>query len=199
MGEGYLITDVFVETVSAFETLSDELQRISSDPYRWKWAILAMHSGLQGMMVLALQGSHGLHVLKPKDAKRWLDVHDKGGPYPSNLKLENFLSLYKKIKGDLMIMRVNSKKFKPKGTQENSINLLNQLRNEYVHFTPRVWVLELEGLPGKLLDCLDIAVFLAWQSGNVFWNESDLEKRIKEALSLSRSTLFALKEKYESG
>jgi hypothetical protein len=43
MGEKFLITDTFVETVSAIETVSDELMRISIDPYRWKWVILAMH------------------------------------------------------------------------------------------------------------------------------------------------------------
>ena len=98
-----------------------------------------------------------------------------------------------------MIMYVNSKKFSPKGTQGNSINFLNRLRNEYVHFTPRVWALELVGLPGILLDCQDIAEFLAWKSGNVFWKESSLIKRIENALSLSRSTLLKLREKYESG
>ncbi len=55
MGEKYLITDGFVETVSAFETLSDELQRIASDPYRWKWAILALHSGLQGILNIGVK------------------------------------------------------------------------------------------------------------------------------------------------
>ena len=40
--------------VSAFEVFAAAAQRVSSDPYRWKWAIIAFHSGLQGMMVLAL-------------------------------------------------------------------------------------------------------------------------------------------------
>jgi hypothetical protein len=199
MGEKYLITDGFVETVSAFETLSDELQRISSDPYRWKWVILAMHSGLQGIMILALQGSHGLHVLKKEDAKRWLDAHENGGPYPSDLQLDKFLSLYKKIKGKLMIMNVNSKVFSPKGTQGSSIKFLNRLRNEYVHFTPRVWALELVGLPEILLDCQDITEFLAWRSGNVFWKEMSLKNRIEKALNISRSTLLEYKEKYTEG
>lgn len=199
MGEKYLITDGFVETVSAFETLADELQRISSDPYRWKWAIHAMHSGLQGMMVLALQSSHGLHVLKPEDTNRWLEAHEKGGPYPADLKLDDFLSLYKKIKGNLMLMYGHSQKFEPKGAQGSSIKFLNRLRNGFVHFTPRVWLLELEGLPAKLIDCLDIADFLAWQSGNVFWSEQELENRIREAFKSARTSLTALRKKYDSG
>ena len=199
MGEKYLITDGFVETVSAFETLADELKRISSDPYRWKWAILAMHSGLQGMMVLTLQGSHGLHVLKSEDANRWLEAHEKGSTYPADLKLDDFLSLYKKIKGNLMLMYGHSQKFSPKRTQGSSIKFLNRLRNGFVHFTPSVWLLELEGLPTKLIDCLDIAEFLAWHSGNVFWTEDDLESRLREAFKSAHSSLAVLRKKYGSG
>jgi hypothetical protein len=98
-----------------------------------------------------------------------------------------------------MIMYAFSQKFIPKGTQGNSIKFLNRLRNEYVHFTPRVWALELEGLPKTLLDCQDIAEFLARQSGNVFWKEENLKKRFGTALGLSRSILLKLKEKYKSG
>ena len=199
MGKKYLITDGFVETVSAFETLADEFKRISSDPYRWKWAILAMHSGLQGMMVLALQSSHGLHVLRPEDTNRWLEAHEKGGPYPADLKLDDFLSLYKKIKGNLMLMYGHSQKFKSKGTQGSSVKFLNRVRNGFVHFTPRVWLLEFEGLPAKLIDCLAIATFLAWESGNVFWTEHDLENRLREAFKSAHASLAVLKKEYESG
>jgi len=103
------------------------------DPYRWKWAIIALHSGLQGMMVLGLQGSHGLNVLRPEDASRWLEAHERGGPYPDDLKLDDFLSLYKKVKGDKMLMYVHSQAFVPKGTQGGSVRLLNRLRNEFIH------------------------------------------------------------------
>ena len=38
----------------------------------------ALHSALQGMMTLALEGGNNLRVLKPKDAKRWLDAYENG-------------------------------------------------------------------------------------------------------------------------
>ena len=195
MGDKWLITDGSVETVCAFEVFAEELQRVSADPYRWKWAIIALHSGLQGMMVLALQGSHGLHVLRPEDTKRWLKAHERGGPYPGDLKLDDFLSLYKKVKGDKMLMYIDSQKFIPKGTQGGSVKLLNHLRNEFIHFTPRVWVLELEDLPAMALDCLNMAEFLARQSHNVMWEEGELKERMRIACTSAHATLAALLKK----
>jgi hypothetical protein len=199
MGEEWLITDEVVEAVSAFEVFAEEVQRVSVDPYRWKWAIIALHSGLQGLMVLALQGSHGLNVLRPEDTDRWLEAHERGGPYPGDLKLDNFLSLYKKIKGDKMLMYVDSQKFVPKGSEGSSVKLLNRLRNKFVHFTPSVWSLQLSGLPAMALDCLSTAEFLAWQSHNVAWSEEDLSNRMKTACLSARNSLKALSKEKGNG
>jgi hypothetical protein len=143
-------------------------------------------------MVLALQGSHSLHVLCPKDAKRWLEAHERGGPCPGDLKLDDFLSLYKKVKSDKMLMYVDSQKFIPKGTQGGSVKLLNRLRNEYIHFTPRVWALELAGLPAMASDSLKMTEFLAWQSNNVIWAEEDLTARMKSAFTSAQTSLATL-------
>jgi len=199
IGQKWLRTDGSVETVSAFEVFAEELQRVSADPYRWKWAIIALHSGLQGMMVLALQGSHGLHVLREEDAKRWLEAHERGGPYPGDLKLDDFLSLYKKIKGDKMLKYINSQKFVPIGTQGGSVKLLNRLRNEYIHFTPRVWALDLVGLPRMALDCLSVAEFLAWESHNVTWKKDNLMKRMDRACKSARASMTDINNKKENG
>jgi hypothetical protein len=198
MTERWLRTNSFLETVSALETFTDELRLVGQDAYRWKWAILALHGALQGMMVLALQGSHGLHVLKEEDATRWLEAHAHGGPYPTDLKLDDFLGLYDKIKGDQMLMYSHSCKFRPQGTQGASIKQLNRLRNEFVHFTPRVWALELTGLPAICNDCLDIADFLARQSNNVTWPDAELAARATTAFEAARTLLVNLARRYES-
>ena len=199
MGDKWLITDIFVETVLALEVFAEELQRALTDPYRWKWVIFSLHSAVQGMMVLALQSSHGLHVLRPDDAARWLEAHERGGPYPDDLKLDDFLSLYKKIKSDKMLMYVHSRKFKPSGTQGSSVKLLNHLRNKFVHFTPRVWALELEGLPTMSQDTLAVVEFLAWQSGNVVWTDPELIGQAKTAFSSARTSLETIQKNYRIG
>ncbi len=191
--ERWLQTDEVEETISALETTVESLRRARDDLYQWKWVILALHNSLQGFMILALRGSHGLHVLRPKDAKHWLEAHRKGGPYPADVKLDQFLNLYKKTKSDIMGMYVHSRRFVPNATQDKSIGKLNVLRNEFVHFAPKGWSLEVTGLPDICLDCLAIAEFLGWQSGNVLWPDEANATRARQALHAAQAEASRLK------
>ncbi len=196
----FVVTDEFEETVSALETTANELERVKADPYRWKWVILALHSALQGMMALALRGGNNLRVLKSEDAKRFLDAYENGTPIPADLQMDDFLNLYKKAKGDAMLFYVDSEKFTPQGTQGRSIKRLNRLRNQFIHFTPRTFMLVLNELPEITLDCLNIAEFLAWNSNNVGWdvkdNEDELVERAKKALKAAAKAAQEIKEAY---
>ena len=189
------VTDTFGETVSALEASSDELARVLKDSYRWKWVILALHSALQGMMALALRGGNNLRMLKPKDARRWLDAYESGAPLPADLKMDSFLNLYEKIKSETVLFYVTSKKFTPEGTQGKSIKDLNRLRNQFVHFTPCTLSLILNGLPEMTIDCLKIAVFLAYDSGNIDWPE-DLVGRLEKAFKTAAKAAREIKEAY---
>ena len=178
----WLSTNHEVETVLDFEMFAEQLCRVIDDPHRWKWAIIALHSGLQGMMVLALKGSNSFDVIRGDDKKQ---------------RLASFLDLYKKIKGDRMEMYCHSRRFMPSGTQGRSIKQLNRLRNEFVHFTPKNWLLELGGLPNIALDCVKIAKFLAWKSGNVILVRPDLTTRLEAAFASAHEDLSALRGKTE--
>ncbi len=197
---GWLSTNESVETVSDFEMFAEQLNRVSDDPHRWKWAVIALHSGLQGMMVLALRGSDYMNVIRQDEKKQYSEVSDderSGKSSRNDLKLIGFTDLYAWIKGTKMIMYTDSQKFVPSGTQSRSIKTLNRLRNKFVHFTPKVWRLDLGGLPEIASDCLEIAEFLAWESGNVRFRLSikpDLEKRLQDAFTSARESLWALQQ-----
>ena len=191
----WLSTNELVETVTDFEMFSEQLQRAIDDHHRWKWAIIALHSGIQGMMVLALKGGDGLNVLRKEDSKRWLDWYNDGQSdesRPRDLKLADFLTLYKRIKGKPILMYTRSQKFVARGTQGRSIKDLNRLRNDFIHFTPKVWALEPREFPAMVSDCLEIAEFLAWQSGNVFFPEQDLRERLEATFASARNSLSTL-------
>ncbi|MDE2830232.1 MAG: hypothetical protein OXN20_08960 [Gemmatimonadota bacterium] len=197
-----LKTDEWIEAVSDFEMFSEQLQRVIYDLHQWKWAVIALHSGIQGMMILALNVGDGLSVLQKKDAEQYLcwKKGDRSEPVPRG-KLVPFLDLYKNIKDDKSPMNrsPDTQHFVPKGTQDKSIKLLHHLRNEFMHFTPKRWILNREGLPAMASDCLEIAEFLAWESGNIIWYEHDLKKRLKIAFTSARKSLSAVEKEYNGG
>ncbi len=195
-----VITDTFVETISALEATADELERARSDPYRWKWVTLTLHSAVQGMMVLALEDGNGLNVLRPADTKRWLKAYEDntlgremaGKPF----SMDTFLGLYKKIKDDkIMRLFINSQKFTPQGTQEQSIKCLNRFRNQYIHFPAHTYILRLEGLPEMIIDCLNVARFLAYDSKNINWPE-ELVGRMEKAFKAAAKAAQEIKAAY---
>ena len=187
-----VITGSVKEAIAALEAVADELERAQGDPYRWKWVILTLHGFVQSMMVLALKGNHGLNVLKSADTKRLALAIENGTPIPTDLKMDSFLNLYKKIKSDA---NLDSEKFTHQGTQEQSIEALNRLRDQYVHFIPCAFILRVNGLPEMTLDCLNIARFLAYDSGNIHWPE-ELVGRMEKAFKAAAKAAREMKEAY---
>ena len=48
------------DAVFSLQLVSELLEKTEANPQYWKWVIIALHSSLQGFMVLALKGSDGL-------------------------------------------------------------------------------------------------------------------------------------------
>ncbi len=191
----YLRTDEVEGAVSAVEMVSESIEMVKTDIYRWKWALIAFHSSVQGFMVLALHGGNSLAALEDNVAAAWLEAYEKNEPFPTE-HLDCYENLYKKVKSDRMLMYGHSKKFAPQGSQGGSIKRLNDLRNEFIHFVPKGWSLDVSGLPALFADCLDFIEFLGWESGNVLWHEAELKFRAKAAIESARAGLTELKVLY---
>lgn len=195
MPEHWLRTDEHEESVSALEVVAEWSGRIETRIDYWKWVVLALHNSTQGFMVLALRGSDGLRPLRDDVAEKWLTAYRGDGEYPVE-KLDSFLNLYKKVKSDSMLFFVHSKKFTPTGSQGRSVKKLNELRDDFIHFLPRSWSLEVSGLPEICLDCLSLVEFLGWKSGNVSWYEDDHRTRGRVALNQARERIQAIERRY---
>lgn len=188
-------TDETEEAVSALEALAEWTGKLLSDISYWKWVIIATHNATQGFMVLALRGTNRLTPLRDDIAKKWLEAHDNKTDYPIE-KLDRFLSLYKKIKSDLMHFYIHSKKLDATQSQDKSIRKLNYFRDDFIHFLPQSWSIEVSGLPKICMDCLDVIHFLGWESGNVTWYEEDKHIRAKKAITTTRHNLGIIQKQY---
>ena len=120
---------------------------------------MSLHNALQGFMCLALQGSDGLRVLKDDVARAWLAAQDSGTPLPVE-KLDWFPNLYAKIRSDVGTFRANSRSYPDNSAVNQSVDQLNNLRNEFIHFVPKGWSVELAGLPQICANCINVDEFL---------------------------------------
>jgi hypothetical protein len=179
-----LRTDEHDDAVRSLEWTAELSGRVATDQYVWKWILVALHNAAQGFMVLALWDGNGLRALRNNIAARWLKAHRSGAPYPVE-KLDDFLNLYAKVKA----RRGAKPAFRPGQTHDESLCRLNALRNDFIHFTPKGWALELGLLPPSCLDTLDLIEFLGWKSNQILWHKPTHVRRGKSAVYQMRKLL----------
>ena len=77
--EKWLRTDTTKEAFKSLEKLDATLSLIPTDVYQWKWAIIILHNCTQAFMVLALEGTNQVEVVRNrKTYLEWLQKFSKG-------------------------------------------------------------------------------------------------------------------------
>jgi hypothetical protein len=131
------------DVIASTDLLALVVPTLRTKPTNWKWVILAAHSGLQGALVCAIQDSTGTSVLKKQSATEmllaWLEnpvgVHPfqylESYPGLSNKKCRN-----KYPESKVIVQQLKDLK-----------KLHNEFRNNFTHFAPMQWSIEVAGLP----------------------------------------------------
>lgn len=166
-----LRTDALTDAVNSLEFVARIVPGTKEKLSDWKWVFVSLQSSLQGFMVNALVGTSFQNVLD------------------SNDRLLDFWGLYKRIKSDQWMCRyTNSKSFKPIGTQGQSVSELNKYRDEFTHYTVKDWTIApsvMATFPRILDDITAVVYFLAYESNNVHWFNTDgrLEEQTRELIT----------------
>ena len=185
MSDIWLRTDEREDAIASLKLYAYTINHCGEDLSYWKWALVSLHSAVQAIMAIHLGFGNNLLVMCQEDAEEWLKAHYDGKPYPST-KMDTFLNLYKKIKRHTVF----GYRFAPKARQGRSMKCLNLFRNEFVHFMPKGWSIELSGMPNICLDCLEVIREL--NSGFVHsrWDSEDqaaeFEALVSEAARATR-------------
>lgn len=185
--ESWLDFDKYIVAQASLEMLLYCLNTAKTKSSYWQWIYITLHSAVQSFMVLALTGSNSLLTYRDKDAKKWLISYTNKSKLP-NCHLDDFLSLYSKIKSDRFLLYGNTQKFCPSESIEISITRLHKLRNDLVHYKYGGLMIIMSDTPYQLvIDCLDFIEFLAFQSNNVFWSDKEQKDDIEELLNNCKS------------
>lgn len=127
---------------------------VSEDPQTWKWGILALHSALQGACVCHLTTTAApVGAVTKRNAIEWLRYLNESGrdqntkpPKTELMRLPDLLKAVRKqgAAGGF----ANSA---PIEISDSELGLLthihSEIRNQFVHFAPRGWSIEMSGVP----------------------------------------------------
>lgn len=161
----------FLEATARFlETIPDET--------KWKWVSISLHSALYGFATCAIQGTCPNRVTK-------------------NDKLISIQEALKRCqKQRWMGQYTNSKVLTLSDDKNWAIeNLRATLRNNFAHFKPRSWSLEITPMPDIISHVLRVIEFLALESGNTMLDDEQIDrvkhaaKRIRTAMESERARL----------
>lgn len=194
---GYVHTDECHDVLASLEHCGLSLRQTRRSDRAWKWVILSLHSALQGAMVCHLSSTAQLGALTKNSAEKWLEWYEKKGqngriPHIQE-RVANAEELFirlscpsKRIEGGCGAPIEITKR------QRMAFKRLNNLRNEFSHFSPKGWDIELEFIEEIIEDILYIVCLIQkdqWPFRHMpEENKSFLRSTIEEIRSiLSRS------------
>jgi hypothetical protein len=169
----YLITDEYQEAISSLEMFSEMLSTVHDNTYRWKWSIIVLHNALQCFMVLSLKDTNGFLTMSKKSYAKFMSAYENNNNNIPMSKLDNFYELYKKIKKYRAFVSTNEYDF--------SVKKLHSLRNMFIHFTPKSWLLEISALPTICKHILEIIHYLIYE-GSITWYEDEIYQRTIQSI-----------------
>ncbi|MBW2608304.1 MAG: hypothetical protein JRD05_11785 [Deltaproteobacteria bacterium] len=89
-----------------------------------------------------------------------------------------------------MKMTIMSKPLQLTNEQKESIEILkHMLRNNFEHFIPKAWSIEIHGMPQITIDVLDVIRFLAIETGNYILLNSTKIRKVKSIVFQSKRFL----------
>lgn len=189
----YIETDERIEFFSSLSSLRDFLQRTESEPQYWKWSFIAMHMTIQSAMVIALRRTDGFGPLcENKEEKHFKHLEKTGQHQRLPDYLMKFLNLYGKIKKEGMIQSSSGQAFIPSGNEDRQMELLNTIRNEFIHFTPKSWTLYVSKAPEMFLSLLEIPKYLVSQCNEFLWIDDISHQNYEELFLTIESSLHSL-------
>lgn len=190
----WLRTDETQEFLDDLEHFASLVTRVSIQPRMWKWAILALHQTMEGIFTCHLRGfdTSGIVVLTEKSASAvWERLNDREGvlddePWPVE-RLASLLELYKTSKSAKVLPE--EVRLLASDEMNRSLKLLNNLRNEFDHFVPRAWSLEVSGMPEVVLQCCNIIEELAIKNPTLHSRLPRYEDEIRAHIEKVRSSI----------
>jgi len=142
-----------------------------SHPHKWKWLTISLHGALYSFAVLAVTGTDPDRVSKGKEGKA-----------------KHLISMWEALnrcQNDIYMLQYHdSRRLHVSSDELRALKMLSQeFRNNFEHFMPKLWSIEVSGFSAIVNHVCRVIHFLALESGNVRLTH---EQRKKVASAINR-------------
>jgi hypothetical protein len=174
------------DVLASTDLLAIAAPKLRKQPSFWKWMIIAAHNGLQGALVCAIQDTSATNILDEKSGTKMLKyLETLEGDMPQE-RLADFTALLDKYQ---------SKYPDPGITPEQLANihgLHKQFRNNFAHFVPKGWWIEIAMLPAIIGTALDLIEAAMQQHQVVIHVSGNQKRRLERNLAATRAVIVSL-------
>jgi hypothetical protein len=174
--------DEYEDVLASTDLLAMIAPNLRRYPSNWKWMILAAQNGLQGALVCAIQDTSGTSILEERSATKVLRYLETGmGDMPQE-RMADFMTLFRKYR----------KMYPCSGTiqQLKQIRRLHQeFRNNFAHFVPKGWSIELAGLPRIIETAVKLIEEVMKQDQVLMRLSGNKKRRLERNLAVTRTAL----------
>jgi len=170
-----LVIDELRNSIDYLEMSVRSLIESEHNPYSWKWVVLGIHGALYGFGVCAVAGTDYNRVMKGKDLKSFGKIME--------MSQEESCMKQLCISQTLVLTK----------EQKKAIDFIHkELRNKLEHFIPKLWGIELSGIPKMIASCFEVIEFLALESNNILFMDN-LRDRVKSLCQSGKSLALSSK------
>ena len=152
--DNYIQTDQAADVAGSIRHALRTAQIVGEDPHAWKWVVLALHSALQGACVCHLTTTaEPVGAVTSKNAAEWLNYFEAprtdSEARPPKTRLMSLPDLLKAVREP----RSAGNRSNGEGIyiSESEMRRLkhfhDDIRNQFVHFEPMSWSIEVSGIP----------------------------------------------------
>ncbi|NBN62251.1 hypothetical protein [Pannonibacter tanglangensis] len=183
MSETWIEVDEAQDVAASIRHALRSAQFVGEDPYAWKWVVLALHSALQGACVCHLtETASPLGAVKKKNRREWLEYYKLSRSDPTATEPKTHLMTLPEL---LKECRKLGSAGGPCGStaiqiSDSELEWLTRfhrhIRNQFTHFEPQTWILEVSGIPSiaKLISRIISDIYISgWAFRNFNENEAN--------------------------
>jgi hypothetical protein len=154
LSEVWISTDEAEDVAGSIRHVLRAAQSISDDPQAWKWVALSLHSAIQGACVCHLTTSATpIGAVTKRNAKEWLAYFEDNRTNPSAKPPRSHLMALPALLKSVRKPNSAGDRSNAVGVSISDLELAwlcrfhQDIRNQFVHFEPMGWSIEVSGVP----------------------------------------------------